>query len=186
MFWYLLAKDLGCNNFENQSRPGSSNDLIIQRVYDHALSNPGQSILYIINLTSLNRIEIEANRSEKIQEILVPDALMRYDFETVELTAYSQLIGVISFLESRDLKYIVVNNSKGFTKGPWHRRDNFVDFINSRKNILNLYDDSRVEFHQYRSKIKPYDYNLWGWNGHDGPEGHFAYYQMLKSKLKQS
>lgn len=183
MWFHLLAKDIGCDKVINESRPGSSNDLIVQRVYRHALDNANEQTLYTINLTSLNRVEIEPTQSEKMQLILVHDALARYDFETVELNVYAHLVGIVTLLESKKSKYIVVNNSKGFIKGQWKSRDVFMQFVGCRDNICNLYDDARMDFHQHKSKIKPYDFNLYGWNGHDGPEGHHAYYQMLKSKI---
>lgn len=183
MWFSLMASYLGCDKVINESRPASSNDLIIQRVYRHALTNCDKNVFYIINLTSLNRIEIEPSRSERMQEILVPEALVRYDQETIELTVYAQIVGVVSFLESRNLRYLIVNNSKGWIQGQWQPRDSFMLFMSQRPNICNLYEYARIDFHQQHSHIKPYDYDLYGWNGHDGPEGHHAYYEMLKHRL---
>lgn len=183
MYWYLLAKDLGSKDIINASRPGSSNDLIIQRVYNHVLKNSADDVFYIVNLTSLNRCELEQSQSEKLQDILKPDAIARYDFETVELTAYAQLIGLVSFLNLYEKDFYIINNSKGFASGSWPPRDNFKSFVDSDPRILNLYQWSKYDFHTNHSKIKPYDYDLYGWHGHDGPEGHHAYYNKLKELI---
>jgi hypothetical protein len=180
MYWYLLAKDLNGTDIVNASRPGSSNDLIIQRVYNHVLKNPEANTFYIINLTSLNRFELERSQSEKLQDILTPEAIARYDFETIELTAYTQIIGLVSFLNLYRKNFYIINNSKEFSLGPWPPRDTFKFFVNGEPRILNLYQWSKYHFHMNYSKIKPYDYDQYKWNGHDGPEGHLAYYKKLK------
>ena len=181
MYWYMLAKDKGCNEFINESRPGSSNDLILQRIYNHVLSNINTKTFYIINLTSLNRIELEPFRSDKLQEILKPEALDRYDFETVELTLFAQLVGVITFLNFYKTDFYIINNNKELSKTQWQPRDNFLKFLKNEKRALNLFKFSKFDFHQTISHIKPYDYNLYGWSGHDGPTGHYAYYSKLKT-----
>ena len=181
MYCYLLSKDLGCEQFINESRPGSSNDLIIRRVYKHVLENQNTDTFYIVNLTSLNRIELEQSKSDKLQEILTPEAVSRYDFETGELTAYSQIVGLVHFLNQHNKNFYIINNSKSFTEGAWAPRDAFIKFVKNEKRILNLYHWSKYEFHKDYSKIKPHDYNLYGWAGHDGPEGHYTYYSKLKT-----
>lgn len=181
MYWYMLAKDKGCTEFFNDSRPGSSNDLIFQRVYKHVLSNLTAETFYIINLTSLNRMELEQSQSEKLQEILKPEALVRYDFETLELTLFAQLIGIVSFLNLHMKDFYIVNNSKALSDTQWAPRDAFIDFLKKEKRALNLFNFSKYEFHQEVSRVKPYDYSLYGWSGHDGPDGHYAYYSKLKT-----
>jgi len=181
MYWYLLAKDKGCTEFVNDSKPGSSNDLILQRIYNHVLANLNSNIFYIINVTSTNRMEIEQLQSEKLQDILKPEALIRYDFETIELTLFAQLIGVISFLNFYKKDFYIINNNKKLSNTQWFPRDNFLEFLKKEKRALNLFNFSKFDFHQNISQIKPYDYNLYGWSGHDGPEGHYAYYSKLKT-----
>jgi len=181
MYWYLLAKDKGCTEFVNHSRPGSSNDLILQRIYNHVLANLNSNTFYIINLTSMNRIELEPLQSDKLQDILKPEALIRYDFETAELTLFVQIIGVISFLNFYKKDFYIINNNKELSDTQWEPRDNFLEFLKKEKRALNLFKFSKFNFHQNISKIKPHDYNLYGWSGHDGPEGHYAYYSKLKT-----
>lgn len=180
MYWYMLGKDLNATKFINDSQPGSSNNLIIQRVYNHVLANLNLDCFYVINLTSLNRIQLCQNQTEKLQEILIPAALATYDFETMELTAYVQIMGLVSFLQLHKKNFYIINNSKEFTNGPWPPRDNFMKFVSNTPRILNLYQYSKFDFHSKYSRIKPIDYNLYGWNGHDGPDGHLAYYKKLK------
>lgn len=183
MYWYRLAMDLGCTHVINESRNGSSNDLIIRRVYKHVLENPDLNTFYIINLTSLDRCELTQEHSEKMHEILTPDTLARYDFETVELTAYGQIIGLVSFLTQKQKNFYIINNSKGFTTGQWPPRDAFMSFVDQEPRILNLYQWAKHDYHRLHSKIKPYDYELYGWNGHDGPDGHHAYYIKLRELI---
>ena len=181
MYWYMLAKDRGCDEFINDSRKGSSNDLILQRVYNHVLSNVDSDTFYIINLTSLNRMEIEQSQTEKLQEILKPEALARYDFETAELTLFAQLVGIITFLNFYKKDFYIINNNKELSSTQWQPRDNFLEFLKNEKRALNLFKFSKFDFHQTISHIKPYDYDLYAWQGHDGPAGHYAYYSKLKT-----
>ena len=181
MYWYLMAKDKGCTEFVNDSKNGSSNEVILQRIYNHVLSNLNDDIFYIINLTSMNRLDLEQSKTDRLQDILKPEALVRYDFETAELSLFSQVIGIVSFLNLYGKDFYIINNNKALSDTCWPPRDKFVEFLKKEKRVLNLFQFSRVEFHQNISHIKPWDYNSFGWAGHDGPEGHYAYYNKLKT-----
>lgn len=183
MYWYYLAKDKGCTSFTNASKPGSSNELIFRRIYDHVLSNVHDVTFYIINLSSLNRIELENSQSDKLQEILLPAALIRYDFETVELSLFTQLIGIISFLNFYNKDFYIINNSKELSSTPFPLRDRFIEFLKKEPRALNLFKFSKFNFHKDISHIKPVDYDLYGWAGHDNSDGHCAYYSMLKTLI---
>ena len=184
MYWYFLAKDLGAETIINDSKSGSSNNLIIQRVYRHLFSNLDSNTFYIINLSSLNRMDIEQNKSDKFEEVLTAEAISRYEFETAELVAYSQLVGLISCLTLYNKDYYIINNSREFDWNPPPPRNHFFNFLKDNPKVLNLYQYSRYGFHEKYSRIKPFDYHLWGWNGHDGPEGHLAYYHKLKEIIQ--
>ena len=183
MYWYRLAQDMSADKIINESRPASSNDLIIQRVYRHVLANPTLDTFYIVNLTSLNRIELEPKKSDQFITILTPDAIARIDFETVELTVLSQLIGLVTFLRTYKKDFYIINNSKQLSSTPWPPRDSFVKYLQSDPKILNLFNHSRFEFHKNISGVKPYDYDSLGWAGHDGADGHLAYYNHLKTLI---
>ena len=183
MYWYYLAKDKGCTSFINASKPGSSNELIFRRVYDHVLSNVDENTFYIINITSLNRIELENTQTDKLQEILIPEALIRYDFEIVELSLFTQLIGMISFLNSYNKDFYIINNNKELSSTPFPLRDKFIAFLKKEPRALNLFKFSKFNFHKDISHIKPFDYNLYGRAGHDNLDGHREYYKMLKTLI---
>jgi hypothetical protein len=184
MYWYYLALDMGANQIVNDSSSGSSNNLIIQRVYRHLLANLEADTFYIINLTSLNRLDIERFKSDKFQDILTPEAISRIEWESLELIAYSQIVGLISCLNLYKKDYYIINNSIAFQWDVPPPRREFFDFVKDNPRILNLYQYSRYNFHEKYSGIKPWDYDLYGWNGHDGPAGHLAYYHKLKEIIK--
>lgn len=183
MYWYGLAKDKGCTSFINASKPASSNELIFRRVYDHVLSNVDGNTFYIINLSSLNRIEIEDTQSDKLEKILMPEALARYDVEIVELALFTQLIGLIVFLNHYKKDFYIINNSKELNSSPFPKRDQFVEFLKKEPRALNLFKFSKFNFHKDISHIKPFDYKLYGWAGHDDLAGHQAYYSMLQTLI---
>jgi hypothetical protein len=180
MYWYYLAKNLGGTQFINDSKAGSSNDLIIRRVYNHVLSNISIDTFYIINLTSLNRIELNEINTDRFEDILTHDAISCINFEILELTLFTQLIGLISFLNFYKKDFYIINNSKELSDTPYPLRDNFVKVLKAEPRALNLFNNSKFNFHRDVSKIAPIDYKLYGWHGHDGPEGHYAYYKMLE------
>jgi hypothetical protein len=183
MYWYLLAKDLGCTTFINQSVDGCSNEEIFRRVYAHVLENTDDDVLYFINLTSLNRIDLSAQGTSKLQDVLTKESIVLYDYEIRELGLFTQLIGLISFLDQHNKKFYVVNNSKALSNQPYPLRDTLVKYLSGRSELLNVFDNSKYEFHKDVSKIKPWDYDDYGWFGHDGVEGHYVYYQMLKTLI---
>lgn len=184
MYWYYLALDMGANPILNDSSTGASNNLIIQRVYRHLLANLEADTFYIINLTSLNRLDLEQRTSDKFQDILTPEAISRIDWETAELVAYTQIVGLVSCLNLHKKDYYIINNSTTFELDPGQPRKQFADLLKDNPRILNLYQYSRYDFHEKYSRIKPWDYDLYGWNGHDGPAGHLAYYHKLKEIIQ--
>jgi hypothetical protein len=152
-------------------------------VYDHVLANLDTEVLYIINVTSINRIELEPNISDKLQDVLTPAALARYDFETVELNLFTQLVAIISFLRTHNKDFYIINNSKELSFSPYPPRDRFTEFLVQEPRAINVFKNSKFNFHKDVSGIKPYDYDQYGWHGHDVPEGHRAYYEFLKTLL---
>ena len=184
MYWYMLAKDLGCTSFINHSVPSSSNEEIFRRIYVHVLENLDSNVLYFINITSTNRIDIVAERTSRMQEILTKEAIAVYDYEIRELSLFTQIIGLMSFLDLHKKKFYIINNSKELSSSQYPLRDRLIDYLINRPELLNIFKNSKYEFHKNISKIKPWDYNNYGWAGHDGVTGHYAYYQMLKTLIK--
>ena len=183
MYWYLIAKDLGCTSFINHSEYGNSNEKIFERVYKHVLENLNSDVLYFINITSTNRIDISFRETARMQDILTKEAILNYDYEIREISLLTQLTGIISFLDQHKKKFYIVNNSKTLSSSPFPLRDTLVRYLINRRELLNVFKNGKYEFHKDVSKIKPWDYDLYGWAGHDGVEGHYAYYQMLKTLI---
>jgi len=186
MYWYYLAKYVGCDQFINESKDGSSNDLIFERVVRHVLENVELNTFYIINLTSLNRLELCSTTTHNFEQCLNRQAISMLEFEVLELTAYPKIIGLVSFLNCYKKNFFIINNSNPFIKGEYTKRNAFTNFIENESRILNLYKWSKVEFHEKISKVKPYDYNQYGWQGHDGPEGHYQYFLKLTEIIKNN
>jgi hypothetical protein len=182
-FWYRIAQDLGCVNIINDSEPGASNDSIIKRVMRHCLENPRADTLYLINITTIYRFDITDTGSDKFHDVLKPAAIADLAFERVECTLYAELIGMIELLKARNKKFLVFNNFENFTDAPLPMRDAFVRYIKQEPGVMNWFANARGNFHQAVSQIKPWDYDSKGWVGHDGPQGHLAYYKMLASSL---
>lgn len=186
MYWYRLGQYLGCDTFINESKNGSSNDLIIERVMRHVLEHTQLNVFYIVNLTSLNRLELCAAQTHHFEKCLNREAISLLEFEVLELTAYTKIIGLVSFLNYYQKPFFIINNSKSFIKGEFTKRNAFTTFIENEPRILNLYNWSRVDFHKNFSKVKPYDYDRYGWQGHDGPEGHYHYFLKLTELINDN
>jgi hypothetical protein len=182
-YWYKLARDLGCTDIINDSKPGRSNDMMIKLIMQHCLENPNLNTFYIINITTIFRMDLTHPHSHTLHDILVPRAIARLDFETIECTLYAHLIGLMEFLKSQNKQFLIINNGKNFSDSQLPMRDCFVEYFKNESRILNWFDNARVDFQQHVTNIKPVDYVLYSWEGHDGPEAHQKYYEMLKSKL---
>lgn len=183
-YWYKIAfEQYGCTDFINESIPGRSNDMMIKLVIKHCLENPKTPTLYIINITTIFRMDLTSPHSYTLHNILTPDAVSKIDFETIECTLYAHLIGLIEFLKSRNKDFLIINNGKNFSDEQLPMRDSFVQYFKQEPRILNWFDNARINFQEYVTKIKPVDFNKYGWNGHDGPEGHLKYYEMLCNRL---
>ena len=183
-YWYKLAiNDIGCRDFVNDSLPGRSNDMMMKLVIKHCLENPTQSTFYMINITTIFRIDLSGSSSSTLHEILTPKAVVDLDFETVECTLYAHLIGLIEFLKSRNKQFLIINNGKNFNDNQLPMRDAYVNYFKQEPRILNWFDNSRIYFQENVTKIKPIDFHHYEWNGHDGAEGHQKYYEMLRARL---
>lgn len=181
-YWYKIGQDLGCKEIINDSQFGRSNDSMIKSVMKHCLETI-QPTLYFINITTIFRIDLDGTNSYTLHNILTPSAISKINFETIECTLYSQLIGLIEFLKSHNKNFLIVNNGKNFSDDMLPERDAYIAYFKKEPRILNWFDNSRIYFQENVTKIKPVDFNQYGWNGHDGPEGHQAYYEMLCSRL---
>lgn len=183
-YWYKIAMDnYNCTDFINDSMPGRSNDMMIKLVVKHVLENPTADVLYIINITTIFRIDLTTPRSFTLHDILIPRAVADLDYETIECTLYAHLIGLIDFLKVRNKKFLIINNGKNFSDKQLPMRDAYVAYFKQEPRVLNWFDNARVYFQENVTKIKPVDFNQYSWNGHDGPEGHAKYYEMLSTRL---
>ena len=183
-YWYKIGfEKYGCTEFINESIPGRSNDMMMKLVVKHCLENLTVPTLYIINVTTIFRMDLTYPRSYTLHDILTPAALEKLDFETIECTLYSHLIGLIEFLKSHNKNFLIINNSKNFSDEQLPIRDAYVEYFKNEPRILNWFNNSRTYFQENITKIKPVDFRKYGWNGHDGPAGHQAYYEMLCTRL---
>lgn len=183
-YWYKIAKNhYHCDDYINDSVPGRSNTAMINLVIKHCLENPDLPTLYIVNITTIFRIDLGGPTSQTLHQVLLPSAIAELDFEVIESSLYAQLIGLVEFLKSRNKEFLIINNSKNFSDSTFPPHDAYIKYFKQEPRILNWFNNSRIYFQENVTKIKPMDFNKHGWNGHDGPKGHDAYYQMLASRL---
>jgi hypothetical protein len=183
-YWYNLAfNHYGCTEFINDSIPGRSNDMMIKQVIKHCLEHLTAPTIYIINITTIFRFDLSNPKSDTLHNILTPEAINKLDFETIECTLYAHLIGLIEFLKSRNKDFLIINNGKNFSDSQLPMRDAYIKYFKQEPRILNWFNNSRIDFQEHVTKIAPFDFKEYGWNGHDGPEGHYQYYKMLCTRL---
>jgi hypothetical protein len=156
---------------------------MLKMIIKHCLENPQVPTYYIINITTIFRIDLCHPDSATLHQVLTPEAVADLDFETVECTLYSHLIGTLEFLKARGKQFIVVNNGKNFNDAPLPMRDAYINYIKQEPRVLNWFDGARINFQENITQIKPVDFAHYGWNGHDGAEAHAKYYEMLQSRL---
>jgi len=183
-YWHKIGKLYGCKHIKNDSFPGRSNEAMIKIAMTHCLQNLKLPTLYILNITTMYRFELEQPASYPLQEILKKSALKKLDFETLECTLYAQLIGLMEFFKARNKKFLIINNDKNFSSEQLPMRDAFVKYFQDEPRVLNWFDNSRTYFHENVTQIKPVDFDVFGWNGHDGVQAHSKYYEMLADTLK--
>ena len=182
-YWYKIGQQLGATELYNDSVPKRSNDAIIKTVMHHCLANPDLDTLYMINITVIFRMDITREYTNSLHNILNKTAIAELDHETIECSLYAHLIGLMEFLKARNKKFLIVNNSKPFTSDPLPMRDPYVEYFKQEPRVLNWFNNSRTQFHETVSKIKPVDFDQYGWDGHDGAEGHRAYFEMLSARI---
>ena len=178
-YWYRIATNVfNCTEFINHSAPGASNDAMLKAVVRHCLENPTLPTVYFINITTIFRIDLN-DQSSTLHQILKPQAVAQIDFETIECTLYSHLIGTIEFLKSYNKPFLIFNNGKNFSADQLPKRDAYVKYVMNENRILNWFNNAKIDYHAYKTKIKPVDYYQYEWNGHDGVDGHNKMYDML-------
>lgn len=184
-YWYKIAKLFGCKEIVNESLPGRSNDMMIKLAMQHCLENPELPTLYIINITTIFRFDLTTPHSHTLHNILTKQAVETLDFETIECTLYAKLIGLMEFFKSRNKQFLIINNGKNFSDDQLPVRDAFVTYFKNEHRVLNWFNNGRIFFQENVTKIKPVDFNLYEWNGHDGPQGHDRYFHMLLELIKE-
>lgn len=184
-YWYKIAKLYDFKEIVNESLPGRSNDTMIKLAMKHCLENPELSTFYIINITTIFRIDITTSNSHTLHNILTKQAIEQLDFETIECTLYAKLIGLIEFFKAHKKQFLIINNGKNFSDDQLPMRDAYVKYFKQEPRILNWFDNSRIWFQENATGIKPVDFYIYGWNGHDGVEGHNKYFHKLVEIIKE-
>jgi hypothetical protein len=182
-YWYKISELFKCREIINESLPGRSNDMMIKLAMQHCLENPKLPTLYIINITTIFRFDLTTPHSHTLHNILTKEAVSVLDFETIECTLYTHIIGLIEFFKARNKQFLIINNGKNFSDDQLPMRDVYVDYFKKEPRILNWFNNSRTWFQENTTNIKPVDFDLYEWNGHDGPKGHDRYFQMLHQIL---
>lgn len=181
-YWYKISKFLGIDRHINDSEPGIGNQQMIRKVSDHCLKYPHEKTLYIINTTTALRLDI-FEQKYPLENVLRPPIINKINFELIEANLYSNLIGLIELLKSKNKNFFIINNVKNYSSNTNPMLDSFIAYFKKEPRILNWFDNSRVDFHQTVTGIKPIDYASYGWMGHDGKEGHLAYSEMLIKRI---
>ena len=142
-YWYRIARDIyNCKTIINESIPGRSNDAMIKLVMRHCLENPTTPTIYFINITTIFRMDLTERHSATLHDILTQKAVSELDFEVIECSLYSHLIGLIEFLKARNKQFLIFNNSKTFSDEELPNRDKFVDYFKQEPRIINWFDNS--------------------------------------------
>lgn len=211
-FWGLSAEYLKLDEIFNVSREANSFDSVCQNLigaqnqYNYDWNNDW----FIIGVPPLERVTlfddhkntqhrgyfynprtweehvttVECHRGLVSEKFFGHDKflIMHQDRSWLETQVLREIFLLTQWLDSKGANYLICNLSKPLMKDNWWGPSEFVltQLLEHPRCILfdNTYFSVNYEIN------KPGDYDLYGWEGHHGPEGNKRYYEMsIEPKL---
>jgi len=174
---------------------------MIRNALRFCLENTDKKIFVSIGLTTLYRLdyqdynfENEHNvRNDNLAELHIHNYdikndknsdrtfIDRWTYEHIFANLLTSAISLSGLLESKKIDYLIHNCSS-----PLHQDSHlpflsaFCNEIDTIPKIPNLYDNTYYSLNADK-KIKPADYDKYGYYGHHGAEGNEVYFRYLKS-----
>ena len=213
-FWGLIAQALKVNSIDNFSHPGFSFDhiihLILNEDFDYhqdyfVIGIPPlvRYITYSDNFITTWHKHAYANLFGDVRQVVVESlsntqkfnfeeqfqnnkqGITRFNAEWNDVQNLEKIFLLHQYLMSKQAKFIMVNLSN-----PIH----YQDMWPAGKNIMNkiyqlneciVFSDTYYSVN-YHDRIKPADFDIYGWQGHHGEEGNRNWYnKVLELKIKQ-
>ena len=200
-YWYKFGKLIQADEIVNHSHPGKCNSNMIRNAMRFCLENTDKKIFVLIGLTTLYRIDYQDYKFENehnvqngnlaelyihnydIKNDINADRLFidRWTYEHTFANLLTSAISISGLFESKKINYLIHNCSAPL------QRDSHLPFLSAFCNevdiipkIPNLYDNTYYSINRDK-KIKPVDYDKYGYYGHHGAEGNEIYFRYLKS-----
>jgi len=202
-YWHKFGKLIQANEIINHSHPGKCNSNMIRNALRFCLENADKKIFVLLGLTAIYRLDyqdynfenehnvqngnlpelhihnydIKNNKNNSIEHLFID----RWTYEHTFVNLLTSIITLSSLFESKKVDYLIHNCSSPL------KRDMYLPLLSAFCNELdtipkipNLYDNTYYSTNEDK-KIKPVDYDKYGYYGHHGAEGNEIYFQYLKS-----
>lgn len=207
-FWGLIANDLN-TNIINYSSPGFSFDAILHILLNQEFDFKNDFFIIgipptvretvykegsgynlyktIINdnnivtepiacLENVDNIKISERYTDEYQK-LYPFSPEWHDVQVLEKVYF-----VYQYLKSHQARFIILNLSVPFIyQDMWPAGQHVIRKIKQLKECV-IFDNTYIGVNK-QDKIKPPDFNQYGWQGHPGPEGNLNYYNKVVKPL---
>tara|TARA_R110000823_G_scaffold101636_15_gene218362 strand:+ start:974 stop:1666 length:693 start_codon:yes stop_codon:yes gene_type:complete len=202
----LIAKEFNWNLF-NEAHYSKSNYGIYRQTIEYVLRHLGEEDMFVCVGFSHNfRQEVFYNSAyysvhKDVYRIQTTDAshdltsadeygfkqyckyltfVESYDHSLLKTLDHFMMLSL--FLESHNVPYILHNTTKPIHHSMMTRK--IEDELDKNPKIVNLHNNTYEELCTVKGFI-PFDYDLYGVTGHQGPEGNYAYYEFLSKKIHE-
>ena len=208
-YWSLFGNYVKISNIVNYAYPGKSNEGIFRNATRFILDNNDKELFMLLGFTHLERYDVfdrehelrilsgepvrplNLNPCEQgvvtksyTQSSKESDTLVYWHREFDETKFLSNLINFSAFCQQKNVKFMLHYCSKPLVDPKIPLSESFFSEVQRIPNIINLFDNTYQTYNQ-KLKIKPADYEQYGWNGHHGPAGNKAYFEFLISKYNE-
>ena len=208
-FWGLAAQHLSVDSIVNYSWPGNSFDSILHILASQQNNFDWQQDYFLIGLPPLERLTVFDNfKDTRYSKCIIDNStwnetkeelschtglttiagwkaeqmVIYHDRSWVETQTLTKLFYLVSWLQSNQASYLILNLSKPFDQNNIWGPSEFVLPWAMAHDRMVLFKDTYYSINE--NIHKPADFAKHGWHGHHGPAGNRHFFEKsIKNKL---
>ena len=178
-YWSLFGQHVKADSIVNYAYGGKSPEGMIRSAVRFAIENPDQDIFFLLGFGPLERFDvgfqIDSRDNPNPAEQGISSNPFSVEKERVighvsslsEANFYSNLILLGNFLDIKGFKYMFHYMSVPLKRTQSSMLTSLRNEIDKNPRIVNLFEDTYF-VHGIKNKIKPVDFDEYGWIGHHG------------------
>ena len=189
-YWSLFGQHVRADSIVNYAYSGKSPEGMIRSAVRFAIERPNQDIFFLLGFGPLERFDVRFQtnpfKNPNPAESGISSNPFSAEKERVlghvsslsEANFYSNLVLLGNLLDTLNFKYMFHYMTVPLKRMEAPMLTSLRNEVDKNPRIVNLFEDTCF-VHGIKNKIKPVDFDEYGWIGHHGPEVNGIYADYL-------